>query len=1271
MKRFNQFLIFGALAGLLGLAASVRANVSGFSLSCSPCSAPAGGTFVLTVNWCESTQYNSPLLLVAFRPAGNTTITSCPVVNQDFVIYSGSAGNSTTTGPGAGYTLPANAGVAGACHSMTFTVTVPGTLSGNYNIIGVAAQDYVSCSTGNQQVSGYTAFTTSAPTTCNATLLKRVEGTAQSNQLMLYWVDYDYFNDTGLSIQDTIPCGTIVNASPEPIDGSAYDSCGAGCVHWDIPNADPASPTPYRRKGSLWILVDLGACSGAICNTATSTGVCTGSVDSNDVCQTVGTVNVQLIKSQNDMTGNPVTSVANGTQIQYVLQYQFSGSGLKCFDSFQSYTVGTNYQGAGNTLAVNNPTGGSWYYGPGDPGNIAWRIINGDTPGEKNIQFQGTAGNYRGLLYDCPLAKQNGEDFCGGMVEADVRIDGNIVNGDTGIMIRQDNQNPGNSYMALLTVDPYPGNPGTGAGHFQIQKNRLNAPCWEGECPAGTASATCPANMGVVMPAALSPQFGIWYTIKVLEQPIGTFSAKYWKRGTPEPPGWLLNWTDTGACNGPMLDCTDPAPTDGIIWRPGIAGQADLMSYDNFRVYSANSLTNAKLWDTIPVGIDYQSANPVPNGSTPAGTGANEGMIRWDFTTGNYGAVAGNLLYEGTGSFTWVGVADCTESLTALNQASLGSTAPLIWNDSNQTSLSITGCGTPSFTPTRTNTPTVTPSPTPTYTRTVTPSPTPTFTPTSTRTATPTSTITVVSPTFTSTATRTATPSNTETNTPGPTATYTATRTATPTHTPSPTSTFTFTQTVTRTATPSVTDTNTLGPTPTYTVTRSNTATSTATPTHTPTFTATPTYTQTVTVTATPTNTPTRTETATITETMQYSATNTPTITVTFTMTATRTATITASATPTATPTYTQTVTFTSTYTATPTRTETATATVTQSYTSTPTRSATPTITLTWTASQTPIPVPHHVRIMAYNSAGELVKLLFDGAAQFQPGQLQFDKDLIPGGAGSLAIDFPGYLWDSNLNQQVSGVAWAADNDNGQVVNGGIYTIKAEIVDQFGQVTTLQRSIQVISVVPQNSLDIFNSAGELVASLPLPALGTGRFQSLAMDESNYAPQYDSVSGAVVGGSLTLKLKDEQGADYSVSWDGRNSLGVPVASGNYIAELVYFAPGGGGRRVVESKSIVVLQGSASADFAGAYAYPNPAQRGGDLKISYPVSARYGASAKLYNLAGELISQAEDHAKSGIFTFSSADLASGVYAVELDKLSGGTLVARTILKVAIVH
>jgi hypothetical protein len=1074
---------------------------------------------------------------------------------------------------------------------------------------------------------------------------KRVEGTAAIGEIMLYWLDYDFINSTNNRIRDQIPaCMTILGAQPQPFDGSPASITG-NLVEWRVADATGASfPVPYREKGALWVLVSLpasapGPCAGQVCNTGQFTSNFFGGAwqDTNQVCQSIDGVNVALYKRQYDNSYNPITSANDGDTVNYVLNYTLSGSGLRCFDSFNSYAVGTY-----NASAMSGLTGGRWSQDLDSNGGDQWRIQQLPS-GERYIQYLNNQSNYRILRYQCNEAATNGEDICGDMmIQVDVRIDGNAANGDTGLVLRNNGRATGNqtrAYMVILSVDSQGGG---NVQNLQLQKN----------VDPFNAGIAWPAAGGYTAPLASAPRQGVWYSIKAMEQPAGTFRLKYWERGTPEP-AWQVTYTDpnmvaTGHGCGNAGAGAGTGTGDGWVWRPGIAGQNDLMSYDNFRVYGAASLTNAKLWDTVPVGIDYQSSSPPANGlPLPSGNGPYEGIIRWDFTGNNFGAVGG-VLYEGSGSFTWTGRVDCTEAGTVNNTGMIGADPPATNQSSNTTVLSIASCGTP------------------TYTRT----PTSTVTPTPSRTATPT---------FTLTSTPTWTPTSTPTRSDTPTHTLTRTPTSTPTATP--TWTVTYTHTPTRTPTSTATDTITPGPTPTYTLTSTptSTATNTYTFSHTPTHT--PSRTSTDTPTSTRTHTPTYTWTPTITVTVPYTSTNTPTVTDTFTFSHTRTPTATPSATPTATPTATQTNTFSPTETFTNTRTATPSATPSATRTATPTATAsttaTPTFTVTYTFShsptitETPVPVPHQIRLSAYNSAGELVRLIFSGSAQYLPGDLQLSDEVIPGGAGGgLSISFPGFLYNSELGQ-VTSVLWLATNNDGQPVDGGIYTIKAEITDNFGQVSTLQKTVQVISVAPRSELIIYNSAGEVVARPSLPPSSTGRrYTNVKMEADSYAPEYDA-NGAVLE-PLLFTLVDETGAEEPYYWDGRNALGVPVASGSYTAQLIYSPSGAGASGVViESKGFVVLRHEETGSLEGLMAGPNPAQRGAPIRIKYPVSPYYVATARVFNMAGELVGQGEDPGGSGWIVLRTDNLASGVYIVKVANQRGGATVSQRILKVAVIR
>ena len=1429
----------------------------------------------LTYAGTRNTRYYMTVERIATNPSCDAFSQSG--IQQYWVVYGAGAMPDTPTA-----TWPNTGGkqidsINGTTQTVTFTIQIPpqafyGT---DYRINLAGNLDYLGESGGSRVCLPLTMCTTGPP---DARVIKQVEGTPENGQLMMYWLDYYFFNSTNNQLRDSVPaCMTILEAAPNPRNGSAATISG-NTVTWSVQDAVAGSlPDPYVAEGKVFVLVQLNGCSGTLTNTGQYNSTSVGSwMNTNSVNSTIGQPNVNLYKYQYDEYLNPVTTLNEGDIVTYVLEYQLSGSGLKCFESFNTYAVGS-YSGASGAN-----TFGNWYVEPyTSAAGPSWNITT-DGGGDRYVQYQGYSGMYHTMLLDCDAAETNGEDFCGGMVEVDLRIDGDASEGDTGMIIRHNNLacpgSDGELYMALISIDPNPA-----SSNLVLQRNDTCNPTW-------------PAGGGDLSGTSRAPQRDIWYTVKAMENPMGTFSVKFWQRGEPEPTGWMLTYTDPAA-----FDCT--ATGDGKVWWPGLAGQADLMSYDNFRVYSVNSLQNAVLTDDIPTGVDFFDANPVPQ-RLPVG----DDYVQWNFYNNNNGATSG-LIFEGTGSFTWLGIVDCSENPSenpVQNTAELSSQVPNITVLSNQVQFDVI-CSTPTFTVTPTNTRTPTPTrtitstPSNTYTRTntptntstssitltatqtatrtntrtntstptatrtntmtptntrtatntVTPTSTPTctatltYTPsitfTNTPTATPTYTITyTATPTITYTATSTATrtntvtptytPSITFTNTPTATPTYTVTYTATPTVTRTNTPTATPTATVTLTYTPSITFTNTATPTPTYTVTltATPTVTRTNTPTATPTYTvtltatetdtpipsasATYTYTVTPTYTATVTSTDTATSTLTYTPTVTYTATatrtntasptptytitmtstetdtpepdatatSTYTVTLTYTATLTATQTITSTATYTAMPTYTATVTrtdtttstatytvtltatetdtpipsasatytatitetftstatptatptntptstdtptatptnedtftatltitptytatpsatptatnsftstWTPTYTATPTATPTATnsftstwtptytatlsatpsRTNTPTYTSTATRTATSTITITSTVTLTPCVMPFKVVMNLYNAAGERVKVLYDGAAQMVPEELDISSNTITVGDGSqFVVSFPGFLENGSKV-----ILWDGENDNAQIVESGQYYLKADIVDSFGRVTTMVETITIVRADVENTLIIYNAAGEAVRRIEMPKTAQ-QYVNFALESNAYNIEIDPATGAA-SKVLPIGLVSETGVAYTAMWDGKNDLGELVTSGSYTMQLI--SRSAGYQRVLMSKPVVVVRSEEQGGNGNPLIVPNPVPAGSDtLDITYTLTGASTGQATLYNLAGERICVQKDEAGTGMLSLNVKNVAGGVYVVIFEQHQGQATLSRKIMKAAIIR
>jgi hypothetical protein len=715
------------------------------SMTASPDGVCPGGSFPLTVTFCNTNQYSLQavdfyvwLQESALNTGGN--ITAALGTPGQWLLAGTSGALATPLAGGSWGNAPLNGGDsvsfsgAWACSTRSFTLALPAGLkySTSYRLRIQYNENYTGENAG--QYYDYT-FTSPLPNACGSqpTLLKSVEGTAANGGLMIYKFDYQFFNSTANAIQDAVPslggCVSVVQASPNPMDGSPASISG-NTVTWSVANADASAASPYVQSGQVWLEVALSgcACGTALNNTGGFSWAGSGGWQaSNTVSQTTCSgANATLTKAQLNASGNAVSSLADGALVQYVLQYNLSGTMLLCFDSMDELPSGAAYSGS------SAPPG--WLVDPtGTWGGTDWAVKTDPATGQQYLQYQDPDTNtYKILQYDvgkCGSTGANGYCAAGNMMQVDVRIDGNASTGDVGMMLREDGSNPPNGYWVIMSIDPNPAN-------LSLQVNVGATPSWP---------AACKWNA----PNGQGPQRGVWYTLKALEQPIGTFSLKYWQRGTPEPTGWLMTCTDS------TFTCTSgPGITSATLWHPGLAGQADTMSYQDFKLYSSTALTGATVTDAVPLGIKFQSASGATS-SKPA-VGATSGSIVWDFSGSDNGAVGGTL-YEGTGSFTWTGIASCALASVVLNTATVASASPALTNPSNTTTLAV-ACGSPSITPSITATPSQSP------TASITPSRTPTPTQSSTATATPTLTASpTATPSLTASATCTPRPTATQT----------------------------------------------------------------------------------------------------------------------------------------------------------------------------------------------------------------------------------------------------------------------------------------------------------------------------------------------------------------------------------------------------------------------------------------------------------------------------------------------------------------------------
>jgi hypothetical protein len=227
------------------------------------------------------------------------------------------------------------------------------------------------------------------------------------------------------------------------------------------------------------------------------------------------------------------------------------------------------------------------------------------------------------------------------------------------------------------------------------------------------------------------------------------------------------------------------------------------------------------------------------------------------------------------------------------------------------------------------------------------------------------------------------------------------------------------------------------------------------------------------------------------------------------------------------------------------------------------------------------------------------------------------------GGVGSLQL----------LGPELS-LVWNGRMDSGQVVDSGVYSVVVQVRDPFGLVTSWSQSLTVLRSDSQTTVEIYNSAGELV------------WRRQAVPES---PGLVLLSGRELApgpGEAGLKISYGSGsADFQV-WNGTGSDGQALNSGNY---LVKVTQAGGS---TYSYTVTLLQASTQV-FEGLIAAPNPIPSGSALLTIRLQGAAPGIRSwgEAYNLAGEHVASLGSSTGACLRWDIPAGLAPGVYWLQV--------------------
>ncbi len=584
-------------------------------------------------------------------------------------------------------------------------------------------------------------------------------------------------------------------------------------------------------------------------------------------------------------------------------------------------------------------------------------------------------------------------------------------------------------------------------------------------------------------------------------------------------------------------------------------------------------------------------------------------------------------------------------------------------------------------TPTNTSTMTNTSTSVPTNTSTQTNTPTNTFTSTNTSTSTRTNTVTnTFTHTATNTCTNTQTVANTSTNTPTNTNTNVNTATSTVTET------FTNTRTSTATATTTPTSTNTYTPSATHTWTHTQTYTDTATQSSTSTASSTMTRTATNTCTASPTFSPTATPTGVmsigkIVSQPQVAGGDILTydIAVTVTGGSLGGVVVTDDLPPS--------MTFVS-FVSSPNGTQSVFNTATDQlrwalpsplstgvyqllYRTQVAASAPANAHLVnfaqgvFTGASRPVTASVPVTVLGqytidvniYNSAGEVVKTI----AIQRFGQ-PINNISLSATNRITTLQGPGSTIDILFQGVIIGT-WNGSNNSGQPVSNGTYRVQVDSISGAGTVTSVSQQAIVNRDLGTLTVNIFNSAGELVRNL---------YASVA--DANAAGA--NTAGAVLGPNVlkpgaTATTSQDAVPDISIVvdsgsgpvtllWDGSNNQGTYVTPGGYSVQIHWSGGESQERTVVREVMVLSPQGQAG----GVAIAPNV------LGVKYGTTAFFDASSiaesfsirvQLYTLSGERVATLTSPTGQPQVSWNAAGIASGIYvsATTVFNSVGGTI------------
>ncbi len=305
------------------------------------------------------------------------------------------------------------------------------------------------------------------------------------------------------------------------------------------------------------------------------------------------------------------------------------------------------------------------------------------------------------------------------------------------------------------------------------------------------------------------------------------------------------------------------------------------------------------------------------------------------------------------------------------------------------------------------------------------------------------------------------------------------------------------------------------------------------------------------------------------------------------------------------------------------------------------------------------------VSIIAYNSAGEVVKII---AASYLTGpavsaEIRMNgspTDSYPGGEGELEIVIPGVKspgHDSAL------FTWDGTSENGQKVTSGTYHLQIATQDRYGHTDTIVEELFVLEGREKTEIRIYNSAGELVRVLEGSAIPAS---AVSLEVEEVALVGKTAPGVII----------EYGSGMNTVWDGKNNMGIIVASGMYEVQVV--VNDANAITIYAVQSMMVLQQDGVEAISDVKLLPNPVvitgAGGASQRITWIPGQAGTADIRIYNIAGEAIRSLAVPLLSGTVTWDlltdhGKTAAGGVYLIVITARAADGTIQNTKIKSAI--